>query len=112
MDVQDEHAVEPLLRAISKPENANHRGTLVYALSAFNCEAFLEVIVDLALTGNFEVSTGACSIIGESANSADATQRIRAKLNTFEQNMLLAEHHQMAWEWLHELTEAESGSAP
>lgn len=112
MDVLDERAVEPLLRAISKPENANHRGTLVYALSAFNCEAHLEVVVDLALTGNYEVSAGACSILEESANSVGAIRRIRAQLNKYDQKLLLAEHHHMVWEGLHELTEAESGSAP
>lgn len=112
MDVLDERAVEPLLRAISKPENANHRGTLVYALSAFNCEAYLEEIVDLALAGNYEVSAGACSILEESANSVGAIPRIRAQLNKYDQKKLLAEHHYMVWEGLHELTEAESGSAP
>ncbi len=112
MDALDERAVEPLLRAISKPENANHRGTLVYALSAFNCEAYLEVVVDLALTGNYEVSAGACGILGESAKSAGSIRRIRAQLNKYNQSMLLAEHHHMVWEELHELIEAESGSAP
>lgn len=112
MDVLDERAVGPLLRAISKPENANHRGTLVYALGAFNCEAYLEIVVDLALTGNYEVSAGACSILEESANSAGAIRRIRAQLNKYAPDMLLAEHHHMVWEGLHELTKAESGSAP
>lgn len=28
MDIQDASALEPLLRAIAKPENVNHRGRL------------------------------------------------------------------------------------
>jgi len=40
-------AVLPLLQAISKPENANHRGTLFYAPGDFDCLEHLEILVDL-----------------------------------------------------------------
>lgn len=108
MDLRDESAVNPLLRAISKPENINHRGTLVYALSAFNCEAVLEVLVDLALTGNFEVSAGAYSIIAESVTSAEVGQRVQAQLVKFSSNTLSAEHNYMALRELRELASAKS----
>jgi HEAT repeat protein len=109
IDIRDDSAIAPLLRAISKPENVNHRGTLVYALSAFNCEAFLETLVDLALTGNFEVSAGACSIIADSATSAAAVQRVQAQLVKFDSNTLSAEHNHIAWQVLLELTPVEAG---
>jgi HEAT repeat protein len=104
VDLRNESAVGPLLRAISKPENVNHRGTLVYALGAFNCEAFLEVLVDLALTGNFEVAVGAVGIIEESATSAEAIQRVQAQLRQFDLSSLVAEHHKMALQSLLALT--------
>ena len=112
MDLQDDSAIAPLLRAISKPENVNHRGTLVYALSAFNCEAFLETLVDLALSGNFEVSVGACSIITESATSAEAVQRVKAQLVKLDTNTLSAEHNHIAWQELLELTPMEIRPEP
>ncbi|WP_420826960.1 HEAT repeat domain-containing protein [Aquipseudomonas campi] len=112
MDIGDDSAIAPLLRAIFRPENVNHRGTLVYALSAFNCEDFLETLVDLALTGNFEVSAGACSIIAESATSAKAVQRVHAQLVKFNPNTLSAEHNYIARQELFELTPVESRPAP
>ncbi|XLZ71012.1 hypothetical protein ABT364_03340 [Massilia sp. SR12] len=112
MDLQDEAAVGPLLRAIAKPENINHRGTLVYALGAFNCEAFLEVVIDLALTGNFEVSLGAIGIIEESATYAEAIQRVHAHLRQFDPSSLVAEHHSMALQSLLALTSAEGERQP
>ncbi len=106
MDLGDERAIQPLLCAIAKPENANHRGTLVYALSAFNCEAFVEKLVDLVLTGNFEVSTGAFAIIEESASTIATIQRVREQLRKFELDDLVTDHHKTAFEALLALTAA------
>ena len=104
MDIQDAIAVEPLLRAIAKPENVNHRGTLVYALREFNCEAILPELVELALTGNYEVCAGACSIIEESITSAETANLVQAQLKNFVSSTQLAEHNQIALQDLLELT--------
>lgn len=106
MDIGDEVAVEPLLRAISKPNNINHRGTLVYALSAFNCERCLELLVDLVLTGNFEVSTGAFSILEEQATSTAANERAVGQMRRYQPSALAAEHHKLAYEALADLFQA------
>jgi HEAT repeats len=106
MDIGNESAVGPLLQAISKPENLNHRGTLVYALGAFNCEPFIEALVDLVLTGNFEVSTGAFGIIQESATSTDAMERVRRQVQKYAHSTLAAEHQKLALEALAEFSEA------
>ncbi|WP_347815429.1 HEAT repeat domain-containing protein [Hahella sp. CR1] len=103
MDIGDERAVEPLFRAITKPENINHRGTLVYALSAFNCEAFVEVLVDIVLTGSFEVSITAFSIIADSITSPESLMQMQAQLLKFDKNMLSADHHHEAYQELLEL---------
>ena len=105
MDMGDGSAVGPLLRAISKPENLNNRGTLVYALGAFNCEPFLEALVDLVLTGNFEVSTGAFGIIEASATSADAMQRVRRQVQSYAPSTLVAEHQKLGFEALVRIAE-------
>jgi HEAT repeat protein len=39
MDCGDAAAIEPLIRAIERPENRSARGTLVYPLSEFDCSA-------------------------------------------------------------------------
>jgi HEAT repeat protein len=108
MDIGDERAVQPLLQAISKPENINHRGTLVYALGAFDCELFLEPLVDLALSGNFEVSAGALSILEEAATSADAIRRVSRQLRSYAISALVFEHHKMAHEALSEITDRDA----
>ncbi|AZZ92045.1 hypothetical protein EUZ85_15405 [Hahella sp. KA22] len=110
MELRDERAIEPLFLAITKAENINHRGTLVYALSAFNCEAFVEALVDIVLTGNFEVSVMAFSIIADSITSLDSLTRLRARLLNFDKNMLSAEHHNEAYQELLELAAAETVS--
>jgi HEAT repeat protein len=105
MDRRDERAVEPLLRAIAQPENINHRGTLVYALSAFNCDAFLELLVDLVVTGNFEVSCGAFGIIEGAEADPDSIQRIESRLLSFDPDGLSNAHQVEAFEALRELVQ-------
>jgi HEAT repeat protein len=108
MDMQAEGAVEPLLKAISKPENVNHRGTLVYALTAFNCEQYLEVIVDLALTGNYEVTAEACSIISEFKSSPENVKRLQKQLLKYDSKKLIAEHNYAAHQELLEFLASQS----
>ena len=107
MDLGNEVAIVPLLDAIARPENVDHRGTWVYALSAFNCLEHLEVLVDLALTGNYEVSTGAFNIIDESALSEEAVQRLGLQLGRYNQYQLPFAHSSEAYEALSELISGE-----
>lgn len=81
MDLEETRAVPGLLRAIARPENVNHRGTLVFALSAFDPRPHLETLVALALTGNAEVSTGALSILREADRSVESLMRMRAEMD-------------------------------
>ena len=108
MDMRVETAVKPLIRAILRPENVNHRGTLVYALSAFNCEAFIEILIDLALTGNYEVAVGACSIIDEMTLSSETIKRIESQLLNYNLETLENEHNREANQQLLEIIAAES----
>jgi HEAT repeat protein len=84
MDIGDERAICPLLEAITKPENVDYRGTLVHALSAFNCIEHLEVLVDICVTGDFEVSSGAFNAIEEIELTTAAIRRIDAQLGKFD----------------------------
>ncbi len=62
-DLGNNLAIEPLFKAIHKPENKNYRGTLVYALGGLDCSSHFLQIFDLALAENYEVRSGAISIL-------------------------------------------------
>jgi HEAT repeat protein len=62
-DLRDERAIKPLAEMIQSPVTEGHRGTLVYALSAFNCIEILPLLVDLVISGGFEVSREAFLVI-------------------------------------------------
>ncbi|WP_431263339.1 HEAT repeat domain-containing protein [Roseateles chitinivorans] len=107
MNRGDERAVAALWNAINRPENANHRGTLVYALSAFDQSEHLESLVSLALTGNFEVSMGAFTILEDCTRAPESLERIRAQLALHPAEHLTQEHHAEALEALLALLQPE-----
>lgn len=74
-----ESAVDALFRAAARPENCNHRGTLVHVLSAFNCEDHFPELFDLALHGNYEVQCHALSILQSQSFSVTAQQLREAR---------------------------------
>ena len=55
-ELKDERAIQPLVSLIADPKTEGHRGTLIYALEEFDCTCLLDFLVDLVITGNFEVS--------------------------------------------------------
>lgn len=63
MDMADMRAVQPLIQALDNLDNRNARGTLVYALSAFDCSGRFEQLFRWALEGGYEASSEALSII-------------------------------------------------
>ena len=103
MNRGDARAVPVLWSAINRPENLNHRGTLVYALSAFDQSEHLESLVTLVLTGNFEVSWQAFTILEDSTRSPESLDRIYAQLAQHPIKSLTREHHAEALEALLEL---------
>ena len=91
-DLGDPCAVEPLISAILAPENENYRGTLVYALSSFDCGEHLPLIVDLFLIGNYEVASGAYTILKEASLSSSDREYITGKLKQFDAGQAKYEH--------------------
>jgi len=63
MDIADSRAIEPLVQAIEKKSNRNCRGSLIYALSAFDCEGRFFQLFTWVLEGGYEASIEALSII-------------------------------------------------
>ncbi len=62
-DIGDERAVNAIANLLTDSKTINHRGTLVYALSAFDCTQILPLLVDLVISGGFEVSREAFLVI-------------------------------------------------
>jgi len=62
-ELGDERALYPIVSLINDPITESNRGTLIYALEGFNCRQLLPFLVDLVITGNFEVSHQAFSVI-------------------------------------------------
>ena len=54
---------EVLVRLIQRPELANNRGTLVHALRHYDCGPYVALLVDLVVTGGFEVAHEALEAI-------------------------------------------------
>jgi hypothetical protein len=52
-----------LIRLIKRPDLANSRGTLVHALDLLDCSDHLGLLVDLVVTGNWEVAHEALQIL-------------------------------------------------
>lgn len=103
MVIGDITAVEPLIEAIRVPENVNHRGTLVYALSEFDCADHLRLLVDLVVTGNFEVTAGTLQILEKTSLSEYHVAKLRSLVNDVDTSKLTTEHHRNGYKSLTEL---------
>lgn len=64
-DTKDKRVFQPLVELIRRPELVNNRGTLVYCLQNYDCSTIVDLLVELAEFGNFEVSAGAEIILDE-----------------------------------------------
>lgn len=61
-DWQEERAVPILLRLLRSNATKNNRGTLIYALQAYDCVPYLPQIAQQICEGNFEVKENAIQI--------------------------------------------------
>ena len=103
MDIGNDNAVPPLIEAIRNPDNVDYRGTLVYSLSAYNCVDHLEYLVELCLTGNFEVSSNAFNIFEEIEPTQTTTSKIKVQLEKHNLDNLPYEHSLEAYKALSQL---------
>ena len=62
-ELGDERAVPAFASLLADPKTEGQRGTLVYALRNFDCAPLLPLLVDLVITGGFEVSRQALQAI-------------------------------------------------
>lgn len=70
-DMKDPPAFDALLDLIKSARTEGKRGTLLYALGAYDCSTALPVLVDVVIHGNFEESNQALSLINEIETELD-----------------------------------------
>lgn len=93
MDIGEPIAVSPLFSAIFKHGNEDNRGTLVYAVSYFDCTGHLEQLITLVLDGNFEVCWHALEIIESQEFECSEVDSARALLSEVKRSKLKHEHN-------------------
>lgn len=103
MELGDDAALLPLIVAICVPENINHRGTLVHALTAFNCIEHVELLIELCVRGNYEVSCHAYNNIDDLECCPQLAERIKHQLNKYKIPDLPHEHSAEAYQALLQL---------
>ncbi len=66
---------------LTDPRTVRSRGTLLYALGTgdYDCRPILGLLVDLALTGGWEVSRAAAGLVSQMEGEIDATEFDRAR---------------------------------
>jgi len=85
-ELGDERALSPIVSLINDPKTEGYRGTLIYALEGFDCGRLLPFLIEQVITGNFEVSHQAFSVIEsidveiESKTLDFCTQRVKNAL--------------------------------
>ncbi len=103
MDIGDSGAIAPIIKAIKKPSNINHRGTLVYALSEFDMSDHINLLIDLVVTGNYEVATGSYHILEEIKLNEEQKHLIQNQLSNINVKALAKEHNRDGYQYLAEL---------
>lgn len=80
-DIGEVEAIEPLISMIKNPKTKGDRGTLVYALGAFDYSPYIELLVDLIKGENFEVSRQSLYLIKSIIKEIPKEIRQRCALN-------------------------------
>ncbi|WIM97400.1 HEAT repeat domain-containing protein [Actinoplanes oblitus] len=81
-DMEMPEAFDSIAELLRDPSTEGHRGTLLYALDPYDCLPILELLIDLALTGGYEVRMSALGLISGIEGDIDEEiwDRVRARL--------------------------------
>jgi HEAT repeat protein len=82
-DLGDPIAVQPILALLKDPKTEGFRGTLVYALGEFDCQAIVLDLVEMMVSGNVEVSEQAFSIVENCGSrlAADVVEQVQRSVS-------------------------------
>jgi hypothetical protein len=79
---------EALATLLKDDRTRSHRGTLLYALGAYDCSSILSLLIDFVIDGTFEVSRQAHTLISNIETEVDdqtwnaCAERLRNALST------------------------------
>ena len=62
-DLKEPAAFDAIVALVKSDRTMGHRGTLLYALGAYDCAPILPLLVSLVIEGNYEVSRQALALI-------------------------------------------------
>lgn len=85
-DLKYPQAFDVLVDLLNQERTRGHRGTLLYALGAFDCSSILSLLVDFVIEGSFEVSREALSLLAGIETELDegtwtaCTERVQSAL--------------------------------
>lgn len=85
-DLKEPRAFEAIVDLVKDERTLNNRGTLLYALGAYDCSPILPLLVEFVIEGNFEVSRQALALISGIETEVDertwnyCTERLQAAL--------------------------------
>ncbi|MFD2262115.1 hypothetical protein ACFSM5_04395 [Lacibacterium aquatile] len=102
MDQKMPGLTDALVRLIQRPELQNYRGTLVYCLSHFNCRRHVDLLVELVITGNYEVAYHAMDALFPVQLSRVKAQRLLTTLELAQIKKELRDHQREFMEKLRE----------
>lgn len=80
-DMEVPETFDAIVELLRDPRTVNNRGTLLYAVGTdtFDCRSILELLVELAISGNWETSRGALGLVNSIDGDVDAAQFRRAQ---------------------------------
>lgn len=102
-DMHIPEAFDAIVALLTDPRTARSRGTLLYALAEYDCSPILELLVDLAITGNWEVSRSALGLL--TSINADIGEEMWNRLHDRVQAALLTADDEQRTEVLEPLLE-------
>ena len=88
-DIKNERAVKPIVDLLAKKENETPKGNLLTALQQFDYSPYEDLLFDLFLNGNYEVSCKAYEMLIEIMDqlSDDRKKKIEQKIEDYKDDV-------------------------
>ncbi|MDP4147034.1 MAG: HEAT repeat domain-containing protein [Bacillota bacterium] len=92
-DLGAQDSIVPIMKLLKDPKTLGNRGTLLYALEAFDCTSYFDDIIEFLFVDNFEVSHQSLSLIESSVKQIDSkaldryNSKIKAEINKAEEKI-------------------------
>lgn len=79
-DMGCQEAVEPIISLLKDPKTMGNRGTLLYALEPLNYTEYFDILIELLLNGNYEVSRQSFILLERAKESISQNIKQESKL--------------------------------